>query len=380
MIAVYPMLVSRAVSENIVPGLAKTIEGYIIVNAKDSIITNPEIKRRLNFKIQGGKLIAREGLDLSEGSEGMFGDRTKPAQTVPDEEEKARKAAAYDAEEKRRQAKHDREEAKNKRDQEKHDAAMADRVAQAEKDREEKIKKQQMDDAKSASASVKISDNKALSIEPSVVEIEVTDKHGNKRNESFGVKVIPFRVKSDAKLSRLILHDTQLKWFNALMVRMGRNVIKTVWRFIDRWSGNMKLGGLTPSGDPRRDLIMGRTGHKGEGFVVLSKTEDIDDLFLNNIKKINRLFKMGWGNIIIVDDVNRMAYFCMKQFKGVCTAISYSMIYQNFGQLKVYDSLEDAKRQTSSIFKIRKQLSRVVAEWVTEYRQVKYLSEDKKDG
>jgi hypothetical protein len=168
-----------------------------------------------------------------------------------------------------------------------------------------------------------------------------------------------------------------MKSFNAAMVGFGRKITRIVWRFLDRWSGNLKLGGITPSGDPRRDIIMARTGHGGEGFIVLSKTEDIDEIFLTNIKRINRLFKMGWGNIIITDDINRMAYFCMKKFRGVCTAISYSMIYANFGQLQVYNDLEDAKRKTSSIFKIRKQFSKIVAEWVVDQKQSKYLSEGK---
>ncbi len=368
MILVYPMLVSRAVSENIVPGLAKTIEGYIIVNAKDSIITDVEVKKRYNFKIKAGKMIAKESVDLLEGSEEDWGGRTKD------------KAKEWKSAEQLRDEKNEREEEALKLKKEKHRADMQDRILKQQKDKEDKATEKEIEDAKKASVSVKISDNKALSIEPSTIEIEVTDKYGEKRIESFGVKVIPFRVKSDAKLSRLILHDIQMKSFNAAMVGFGRKITRIVWRFLDRWSGNLKLGGLTPSGDPRRDIIMARTGHGGEGFIVLSKTEDIDEIFLSNIKRINRLFKMGWGNIIITDDINRMAYFCMKKFRGVCTAISYSMIYANFGQLQVYNDLEDAKRKTSSIFKIRKQFSKIVAEWLVDQKQSKYLSEGKKDG
>jgi len=179
------------------------------------------------------------------------------------------------------------------------------------------------------------------------------------------------------------MHDTQMKSFDALLTGIGRRIIRWFYSFINKWTERVTGvtgGGMTPTGDPRHDIIMGKTGHKGQGFIVLSKTDDIDELFLSNSRRISRLFHMGWGNIVIVDDINRMAYFCMKKFKGVCTAISYSMIYQNFGQLKVYDDMEDAKRQSSSIFKIRKKLSKVVAEWVVEYKQGKYISEDKKDG
>lgn len=370
MIVIYPMLISKAVSENIVPGLTKTIEAYIIANAKDIIITNPEVKRNFNFKIKGKQIIRREDVDLSEGEDELFGGtRTKP------HEEKKRKE--WSSEEEKREAEHERKENEEKRKAIKHAADIKDREKKQKEEEEEKAKQKKIDDAKKASASVKIQDNRALSIEPSFIEIETINKLGNTIKESFGVKVIPFRVKSDAKLSRLILHDIKMKNFNAIMISFGRKITKVVWKFLDKWSSAGKLGGLTPSGDPRRDIIMARTGHQGEGFIVLSKTEDIDETFLNNVSKINRLFKMGWGNIIITDDINRTAYFCMKQFKGVCTAVSYGMIYQNFGVLKVYQDLEDAKRQSSSIFKIRKPLSKIIAEWVAEHRQVKYLSEDK---
>jgi hypothetical protein len=165
------------------------------------------------------------------------------------------------------------------------------------------------------------------------------------------------------------------------MVALGRKITAYFYRLFDKWTKRYRiLGGLTPSGDPRRDIIFGRTGLKGGGFIVLSKTDDIDETFLSNISRINRLFKMGWGNIIIADDINRQVYFCMQQYKGVCNAISYSMMYQNFGMTKVYDDLEDAKRKNSSLFKIKRPFSKVVSEWITEYRYLKYISEDNHDG
>ena len=483
MLVIYPMLISKSVSENIVPGLVKTVESYIVVNMKDGLLTSRDIKKNLNFKIKSGKIIATENVDLTEGKDSEFGGRTK---LTPKEKEANRKLnddidKAYKQNEddikdrlKRKneeaQAKIDQEkEAYEKREKELEDerarlskkawddlekrdkelarinkqikdagetreqilkqievekkaaaqeaadevtaaeakAAAARKEARADaelvlkhkkfedekKERErkqiedkknkaaeelEKQEKKAEEDARAGVSSIKVSDNKALSIEPTTVDVEYTDRNGNRKPFVIGVKVVPFRVKSEAKLSRLIMHDTNLKWFNATMVSWGRKITKKVWRFIDRWAGNLKLGGLIPSGDPRRDIVMSRTGYNAEGgYIVLSKSEDIDEAFLNNAKKINRLYKMGWGNIIIVDNVNRMAYFCLKQFRGVCTALSFSMIYHNFKALQVYDSLEDASRQTSSIFKIRKKFSSIIAESIVEYKLEKYLSEDK---
>jgi len=382
MIVVYPMLVSQAVSENVVPGIAKTLEQYIIVNMHNDVVSSPEVKRRYNFKIKQGKFFATESVDLTEGEDETFGNRTK-TQTDKDNDERndeeERKREKWEKEEERRdalnKAKIDKEKAaKSKYEAEKKRAEVEKK--KAEKEKEDKTKK-----AKYAKADVKMGDNKAMSIEPTYMTVEVTDREGFTKKQFIGIKVVPFRVKSDEKLSRLIMHDTQLKTLNAAMVAFGRSIIRRVYSLFDRWTRSARpLGGLTPSGDPRRDIIFGRTGLKGGGFIVLSKNEDIDETFLSNISRMNRLFKMGWGNIIVADDINRQAYFCMQQFKGVCNAISYSVMYQNFGMAKVYDDLEDAKRKNSSLFKIRRPFSKVVSEWITDYRYIKYISEDNHDG
>lgn len=487
MIIVYPMLVSKAVSENIVPGLTKTIEQFIIVNLKDTILSNPEVKKKLNLKLKNGRLMATESVNLAEAKDKDWGGRSKPTpaerveaerqaeltvkaerkkikaeedrlvkafnqykeqakkeeKLVSDaidkyrkqqEDEKNERTAAkqaqlkkdYDKAEQERQAKEDdytkaiaqqnqqladiekqkdaqiddfiqkrRDAASDKRSadelqlkqdkfaddkKERERKRLEDEKKKAEEDEADKKKKAEEEaekDARAGVSSINISDNKALSIEPSTIEVNYTDRNGYSKPYSLGVKVIPFRVKSEAKLSRLIMHDTNLKWFSATLISLGRKITRRVWGFVDRWAANLKLGGLIPSGDPRRDIVMSRSGYKGGGYIVLNKTYDIDESFLNNVKKINRLYKMGWGNIIIVDNVNRMAYFCLKEFKGVCTAISFAMIYHNFKALQVYDSLEDATRQSSSIFKIKKQFSKVVAEWIVDYKRAKYLSEDK---
>jgi len=60
MIIIYPMLVSKAVSENITPGIAKTLEAFLLVHSQDSIMSSPEAKRVYNFKLKGKKIVAKE--------------------------------------------------------------------------------------------------------------------------------------------------------------------------------------------------------------------------------------------------------------------------------------------------------------------------------
>ena len=358
MIIVFPMLVSRAVSENSIPGIAKTIENYIIVNCQDMIINNADIKKqnkmfgKISYK--GGNLFIKESEDLLEAVPPGSSAGTKNKGTTTTIQQKT---------------------PTNKSDEEKayYKEKTIQLKKQASQDQAEKA-------AKKAKTDVKLGDAKSISLEPTYITVEKSDKYGNKSAAFIGIKVIPIRVKSDVKLSHLLLYDTKLKALTAGTLMFGRFVMKKAYGLFDRWTHRLKLGGLTPSGDPRRDIIMGRTGMgKGsETFIVLSKQEDVDEIFLDNIQKINRLFSMGWGNFIIADDIGRSAYFCMKKFRGMCSVIPYAMMYQYLGQSKAYETMEDAKKASSSIFKLGKRFSKVLGEWRATNKLYKYsqLNED----
>ncbi|MFW9871760.1 MAG: hypothetical protein ACFFG0_01575 [Candidatus Thorarchaeota archaeon] len=384
MVIVFPMLVSQSVSENVIPGIAKTIEAYLIVNHMSDIMDNPEVKNTgfmKGFRTTKKGWFAREGINILEisdeerarrvGSGGTKGkEQVKAGGMVSnldvDKSEVEKLKQQRDDLEKRRDylEKRKREEEKAEMEKEKYERQKAD----------EEAKRRET----SATAKLRASDYKTISLEPSYVEVETTLRSGAIKRELVGIKVVPYRVHSSEKLSRLIMHDVQLKSLNALMVSFGRKVLRGVYRLLDKWSGRLKIGGLTVTGDPRRDIIMARTGKNTLGIIVLNKNEDIDERFLQNVPKINRLFRMGWGNIIIADDVSRTAYFCMRKFGGVCQVLNYHMMYQSLGQLKVYDSLEDAQRQNSSLFKVSKRASKVFSEWVAEQRLLKYLKNEDK--
>jgi len=382
MIVIYPMIVSQAVSENAIPAIAKTAELYLVGNKIHDVINDVEVKkfnkiRNLTMKIVGKKIIAKEGVNLLEADdddkdeyhgdwENKMKDRNTGTKKSPEEKKNDKEREDVIDFEKRmdRQRKREKEEEKREREKEKWKQDQEDR-----KDAEEKAK------AAKASVNIKMTDFKTINLEPTFVPIEKTDKFGNLSRSMIGVKVLPLRVKSEAKLSALLMNDVKLNFINGIVIKFGRKFLRFVYKYINKWIS--KLFGGTYSGDPRRDVLMG--DQNGKGFVVFSKTEDIDDLFLRNYSKINRLFKLGWGNIIIADEINRVAYFCMKDFKGVCNAISYAMMYQNLGQLKAYETLEAAERQSSSIFKIQKNFSKIIGESIVEQKLIKYnsTSEDK---
>lgn len=455
MIVVYPMLVSRAVSENSIPGIAKAVENYLIIHKQANIINtvNSQKQRSVLGRMfsSAGRLMMKEDEDLLEagpgpppgsgpGSKGkgqvdprtrqmydeeqdildkqwrdLENEKKKVEQKAREAEEKMRRS--QDMEEKnrlarekqqldqdkfkyqqqqdqikqrqkelddqmRRQEKEEerqfRELEKEKERQARRDDKAAEKAEEREgkkKEKAEEEKKKMYDDIQKAKVDVKTTaDMKSITLEPTYMTVQHIDRNGNTRNEFIGVKVVPIRVKSDVKLSHLLLFDTKVNALFALALRNGRKILRRVWGFFDKWTARFRVGGLTASGDPRRDILMGRTGmgKDSDSFIVLSKQEDVDEFFLDNIQKINRLFNMGWSNFIIADDVARTAWFCMESFRGMCNAVPYAMMYQQFGQSKAYETMEDAKKANSSIFKISKRFSRIVGERKAELLLNKY--------
>ena len=377
MIIMFPVLVSQAVSENAIPGIAKTLESFLIVNSMNEIMSDPQMADfmkstsntgNFDFKIKGGKFTIKEGiLDL-----------TAPGnkQQEPDNE-KERKGTEKEEREEREEA---RRKAEHKLKQKKAALDILKKKMEIEKSKKDEEKEKKEKDTKKASVKLTVGDNKAINLEPSYVVTEVTDKWGNIRREMIGIKVIPFRVKSEVRLSRLILNDIKIGLIDSIFIGMGRSIIKSAYRFIDKWT--FRIGKRTPTGDPRQDILFGRSGFTGKGAIILSKNEDIDEDFINDINKMNKLFRLGWGNIIIADDINRQAAFCMKQFKGICNIVSYASMYQNIGQLKVYETLEDAKKQSSSLFKMKKGFTKIIGEIKSQDLFDKYniIKEDNNNG
>jgi hypothetical protein len=384
MVLIFPMLVSQAVSENSIPAIAKSLEIYIMGNEMSGILNDPNGQlRKHGYKLVNGKIV-KEDVSITEqggppgstggtkgGSQGGGGGGQTIAdylkqqhQKIQDLEAEVRRlekevtTAKDEATIKRR--KNELEDKKLELQSRKQD--LEDRKF-AEEEKEKKIKK--------ATSKVTARDYKAISVEPVYIDVEFQVGDEVLRR-TIGIKVLPLRVQSDVKLSHLMLYDYKLRPLKAALVSIGRSVMRMVYRYINVWRKRLRIGLPTPSGDPRRDILMARTGFS-EPFVVLSKNEDFDDYFISNFSRIHRLSKMGWGNFIIADDINKQAYFCMKDFRGVCNVVSYAMMYNNVGQLKVYETLEDAKQKSSSLFKIPRKFSKVIGEWVAKNKLDKYL-------
>ena len=359
MIVVYPMIVSNAVSENTLPALSKMLEQYILIYMHDDLINFLNKNRslqptnaQLRYKIKGKKIVG-ESIDLSEAEWDDIDADPGTGKESPEERERRRAKRVDDPDEAEKQA-YEIEDETTKRatDKEKLRAGTAKNKREEEKYAKEK--------AQGATVDVKVGSDRTITLEPTWMTINTTD-HGT---QMMGIKVVPYRVNSDAKLSHLLMHDIKINMIHALTLRLGRIIMGKLLRLV--YKGPV-------SGDPKKDIIYRTTGQKGETFVVLERNHDVDEYFLKNIKKINRLFKLGWGNFVIADDALQMAHFCMRASKGICQGLSYRMMYKTLGQSGVYEDLEDIRKQNSSLFKMKRvRFSKLLGESNAENKLINY--------
>jgi hypothetical protein len=143
------------------------------------------------------------------------------------------------------------------------------------------------------------------------------------------------------------------------------------------------LGSRGPiKGDVKRDVILAKSHFRHNVFVCVNKL-DFEDEFFNHVSSINKLFGMGWGGIISCDEANKLVYFCVPEFKGMCYAVSYNYLFSTLGSTayKSFSDLNDVKKSTGGIFKRKVDRKRLFKnEIYNKYidSDVKYFSEIEK--
>jgi len=345
MIVIYPLLLSDTVSKNIVPGLAKVIERYLLIYKMDEVLQSAKsggYKKRL--KVQGGKLIMKEADEPDDlWLKDSGNKKPKTPKSTP-----------------RTQDERDEEELGLKKDREEREAKKAEL------------------NAKSATMDIGTMDMQSLSAEPTWVKIDM--QVGEFReSELLGIKVVPILVKSNEKLVRILMFDKNVKGLHGKILNFGRGIVRNLWKIWQRiWSSVPLIGKGrgTMTGDARQDILLQKTiySHDKRANVFVSiNFQDLDDeLFFNDAQSINKLFKKGWESFVVCDDVNRIAHFVMEEFKGMTSSLNYAMIYQTVGQFKVYESLEDVKRSSSALFKRKMKTTKLMSSALAKQKLNKY--------
>lgn len=335
MIAIFPLLVSNTISKNIIPGVAKVLENYLMVYGLEGIMRRARGKLKVDYQIIANKKVVMK--EMEDHLENFL----------------------Y-------------------REMIEEQSSIGTQTGPGSKGKSKKPKDPDEDDEKQSHKVDMSGDLRSISLEPTWMKVEQVSKEGNKTSGIVGIKVVPYAVKSDASLSRLLSYDRQVSKLLSILIRVGRKTEGSIyrsWRAIwDRVPFTGKGDAVT--GDPRKDILQKknilRAGHVQDVFVLANQGELQDD-FLTSAGGVLKLQQMGWGSLIVADDVNRRVSFCMKDMRGMCSVLPYTMLYQTFSQAKIYEDLEDAKRSASSIFKTkRNKLSKILGESVAQEKTIEF--------
>ena len=320
MILTYPMITSQSVSPNVLPGLVKAVEKYIIVYNTDKILKAASVRAtaiRTGSAVTGTVSRTTKGLRLK-GSKIVM-EQAGHKKNVPSEEKKT-----------------------------------------------------------TTTFQPKTGPSPRLEIPKDGVSLEPTWIHVTtevKGMQIIGVKVIPFRVTSTDNLLNILMSDKHVKYLDYLTTKYGRVAMRSFFRFI-RALRIPRIKDLALTGDPKFDLLWGGTRYGSDMFICLSQLDmdNSEDMF-GSPYFVRRIQKLGWTSMAIADDVNKKVTFCMKEFGGVCSVVPYGFIYSSLGKdhSKVFEDLEDVKRSASPFFRMTARRRKVFGETIAYNQMTKYL-------
>jgi len=405
MIVVYPLICSGTLSESTLPAISKTLERYLIVYYTNELFRdvnqNAHKIGAKNYKIKPGGKVFLEDIEM-EGVWPTTAGRTKPQSSGRSSEEI--EADIRDAEARLSSTERDRERystnpvdptiypahpmgpqlpqrvpqtgQQSAQDAQSYEDMLAKRRGE-ERD-EEKLRLLHLKDKRDVEKDIsqKIKDSKGkieANISQPAVELAPTTVIVNTPNGPgfVGVKVIPIRVKSEMDFTYYLEKDNDLNFVMGLAVAIGRRSGRFVYKWYDKTLGKI-FSSQSPKGDARHDVIYARSGFSIRGLVLVDRNQ-MSENFMKGATQVGRMQKLGWDNIILADDINRYAYFCMTKFRGICASIPYQMMYRTLGQDQVYDSIEQARAKNVSLFKTGPKMSKLLGENIAERKTGRYI-------
>ena len=422
MIKLYPVLVSNSVSKNIIPGILKSVERFALIYKLDDLarsarrsagISLTKVGKRVVMKESDEEIaafLANEILHEQTGPQ-RYGGGTKSGSTMADlarqraeEREKARGKVSgqrlqpppgglnqrqrdlwYRWNRERDEERMERAKARGKRMGARFEKPPKGLSAR-EKDLWYRWRQAQDEEAIAAArergraagtpadATIAIGqmDMKSIMLEPTWMKIDRVTKYGQKFTSVLGVKAVSVPIRSDATLAQLLTFDKNVGRLMHLILKLGRKMSGLLYRIYSRTIEKM----IDPdpkaiSGDPYKDIVLKRTiiseTNVDDVFLVLNQADFADDFALD-AKGIRKLMSLGWQSFCIADDVNRRLTFCMSEFRGMCNTLPYTMIYQSLDQAKVFEDLEDLRRSSTSLFRTKIPMKKVIGESLAQQK------------
>jgi hypothetical protein len=333
MIIVFPMLTDEGISQNILPGICKALEKFILIYEMDTImkITGWSVigaGAKIAHQTMIGKQ-KKESYNILEAG-GQFAG-TKPGygpKKIEDDEDEDEKDNSHKNQSYGGPGKPVFDTLKGLRDM--------------------------------GTVKVDIPKDQSLSVEPTYVSIQTSIG-----TQILGIKVIPCSVKSNKyTLAELLTADVSLKFFDALIYRISRKAIRGFWSLC-RALRLPFIKDKVITGDPEKDILWAQSYHKKNIFCLLNYADFSNSELFKEAGGIYKLHSLGWNSFIVADEVNKRATFCMKEFHGLCSTIPYSYIMASFGKdiNNVYiDSVEAFEKTNSPFFKTKISQKRLIGE------------------
>lgn len=339
MILVYPMLTSASVDPTILPGLIKAVEKYIIIHNTDDVLKHVNsalsdvVRQGATGAITAGASIAvayivgKAAGKLRVKGKKLELTEQKKVNIIIRGGQKAGQMAKAGANQ---------------------FGVNAKTIKQAGGEVEKQIKR--LGQEKGTSGGItgfEMPRYDSVSLEPTWVQV-----HTNLGAKLLGVKVVPFKVNSTKGMVGLLMQDKELKKMNYLANKMSRIAMRVIFRI----ARGLKIPGIKDkpiTGNPKTDIVWATSQFGKNTFVCFSQLDlEQDDMFTSP-QAVQKLHKLGWASLIITDDVNKQATFCMQQFGGICSTIPYSFIFSSLGKehSQVYKDLEDAARSAGPFFR-----------------------------
>jgi hypothetical protein len=342
MIVVFPMLTSRSVSQNVIPGIAKALEKFTIVYGMDKIlrVANSSLHTAVGNVVSlgtGGILKMQEATEIiDEDSGGRYktGKQSKRGQTV----QLGTSPQSSDDDDEQQGQKRGPKPIQIKTPEQKiniHDPSYA-----------------------------------ALSIEPTWISIQ-TGRAGLK---VLGVKVLPFFVDAPDGIISAMLRDTALDYNEYLTQKFKRASIRLLWKL----ARTFHVGGdRVITGDPDVDILWATTQYKHNIFTCFNQIELEAPGILDSPATVKKLFNLGWTSFIVADDVNKKATYCMEEFGGVCSTVPYNFLYSSLGSehSKVFQTIDDVRKSAGPFFRMTTSKRKIFGECLAKNKQTEYLAQ-----
>jgi len=377
MIAVYPMLVSPNINPNVLPGICKVLERFVMIYELEDVAQSFRLKGKITIGGVEGLASQASKFMLKHRAHENFMLEVKGDQGGPEQYERTRayKKAA------------DAAEATERSEQER------ERMFKAEREKRETeqgiSKERELRDIETGKIETAMSKKtmhidfprvEGMHVEPTFCTVDTAN--GTKL---LGIKVIPYPIKNSEELEKMISTDLSFNIVDKFMYSKTRELFKYWYQVYDFLSDKIPfMKSRDISGNIEKDILFASTKYKEKIFCLLSQQDLEDDKHFRKAGSVSKLFGLGWGSIIINDDVNKRTNFCMKEFGGMCSSVPHGLLFSSFGKenYKVYEKIEDIQKVTSPFFKHKISPRNLFKESVIEAKistYLDYLNEDFKE-